>query len=398
MRILLISSSYPPVLGGLQTVAHTLAQLLIRRGHDVVVVTNRYPRSLPAKEVLDGVPVRRLLFLYPRLRYFQARRPDLFLAGFYFFPLSLFHLSQLVKAFKPDVVNVHYPDSQNLFVLWLRRRYPFRLVVSLHGYEVEGFDRATSWDRRLLQQLLQEADVVTACSQYLLDRATSIEPSGAAKGRAIHNGIDPARFEDCTPHRHPRPYILAYGRLTYQKGFDLLLQAFRQVAPFHPKVDLIIAGNGEERTALETLCRQLGLNDRVAFYGRATPQEVVALLNGSEFVVVPSRWEPFGIVALEAMAAGKPVLATRVGGLPEFLADGGRWTMDDGPWTREDRHGTMLVEPTVEGLVTGLAEWLKRRDEVKALGEQNRERAAEHTWEQVVERYLEVYQWARRQD
>lgn len=376
MRILLCPSSYPPVLGGLQTVVHILAQHLVRRGHNVQVVTNRYPRSLSAWEALDGVPVQRLLFLYPRLRYLQSRRPDIFLAGFYCLPATLLGLMRIMRVLRPDVVNVHYPDSQDLFVLWLRRRYAFRLVVSLHGYEVEGFEKATSWDRHLLQCLFREADAITACSQYLLDQAAGIEPSVAVKGRAIHNGIDLARFEDRTPYRHPRPYILAYGRLTYQKGFDLLLQAFTQIASSEPGVDLIIAGEGEERTSLETLCGQLGLNGRVTFHGRATPQEVVVLLNGCEFVVVPSRaGEAFGIVALEAMAAGKPVLATRAGGLPEFV---------DGSINR-------LVEPTVEGLAEGLGEWLGRRGELKALGERNRERAAEHTWSQVVERYLEVF-------
>lgn len=80
-----------------------------------------------------------------------------------------------------------------------------------------------------------------------------------------------------------------------------------------------MAGDGELQQALRAQAAQLGVHDRVYFLGRATPEQVVQLLNGAQFVVLPSRSEPFGIAAVEAMAAGKAVLATRVGGFPEVL-------------------------------------------------------------------------------
>src|SRR5215470_14146655 len=120
MRILLVPSTYPPVLGGVQTVTHNLAKHLLQRGHEVQVVTNRYPRSLPAQETLDGISVRRLLFLLPDLDSLRRRRADLFLASFYFYPLSLWRLRSLMRSFRPDVVNVHFPAQQTQFVLALR--------------------------------------------------------------------------------------------------------------------------------------------------------------------------------------------------------------------------------------------------------------------------------------
>src|SRR5262249_41558122 len=137
----------------------------------------------------------------------------------------------------------------------------------------------------------------------------------------------------------------ACGRLTHEKGFDLLLCAFAKVAPAHHGVDLIIAGDGEEQMALRQLGSQLGLNGRVKFHGRATPEETVRLLNGAQLVVVPSRSETFGIVALEALAAGRPLLATRVGGIPETLST--LW----GPQA-------ILVEPEASQIAVGLRELL----------------------------------------
>jgi glycosyltransferase involved in cell wall biosynthesis len=371
MRILLIPSTYHPIVGGVQTVTHNLAQNLLKSGHDVQVVTNCYPRSLPAHEVIDGISVRRLLFLSPRLDALKRRRPDLFLASFYFYPTTLWRLEKLMRHFRPDVVNVHFPDHQNRFVLALRRRFEFRLVVSIHGDEIER-----SAPARELRKILHAADAVTACSQHLLERAIRLEPSIAAKAHVVHNGIDPKRFADKNQHIHPRPYALAFGRLTYKKGFDLLLNAFAD-AGAEQEMDLIIAGKGEEQQALKQQAQQLGLERRVHFRGQADPQEVVRLLNGCRFVVVPSRREPFGIVALEALAAGKPLLATKIGGLAEFLAE-------------VDEPSVLLVKPDADDLATGL----RHICEMSNNGSHKHDHYPifdKYSWEQVARRYENVF-------
>lgn len=227
-----------------------------------------------------------------------------------------------------------------------------------------------------LRAILREADGVTACSGWLLGKAIELEPSVAAKGQVIHNGVDLARFQESATYSHPRPYILAYGRLTYDKGYDLLLDAFAQVVVNNPSIDLIVTGNGEEEAHLRQQAASLGIGERVSFWGRATPDEIAQLLNGCLFAVVPSRRETFGIVALEALAAGKPVLATRVGGLPEVLGEG---------------DGVRLVDATPEALAEGLGDWLARQDELPLYSAANRQRAARFTWERTVEDYLAVY-------
>lgn len=371
MKIVLLPASYPPVLGGLQTASHTLAQRLLRQGHAVLVVANRYPRALPAHEILDGVAVRRRLFLPPHFDDLR-QRPELFLASLYCHPATLLALRRLWGSFQPEVVNVHYPDRQIPYVLWLRQWRPFRLVVSLHGAEIEHWPGSKP---NKLPTLLRVADAVTACSRYLLDLAIQLEPSVAGKGHVIYNGIDIARFDDRTPYQHPRPYLLAFGRLTRQKGFDMLLEAFARVAPGVPGLDLILAGSGEDHAALLDQVHRLGLAGRAHLIGAATPEQVVQLLNGCRFAVVSSRYEAFGIVALEAMAAGKLVLATRVGGLAEFV----------------DPANNLLVEPTVAGLAEGLQDALRRCDDVADSGAANRRRAAAYTWSQVVAQYLAIY-------
>jgi len=193
MKILLVVSSYAPNTGGLQTVTRQLAGQLRARGHRVSVVTNRYPRTLAANEVLDGVPVTRWHFLTPRLQQLLNLRLDLFLAGILYFPLTLMRLVFLLRKERPDVVNLHFVGAPTLFVLLARRFAVFRTVVSLHGDDVEGLSQRGRLDRRVFRSLLRRAEVVTACSQYLLDQTLRIEASVRQKASVIHNGIEPSK-------------------------------------------------------------------------------------------------------------------------------------------------------------------------------------------------------------
>jgi glycosyltransferase involved in cell wall biosynthesis len=275
--------------------------------------------------MVDGVEVERWPLLACPVSAWKSGRTDLALAAVVSNPVTNVRFSRLVKSFQPDVVNVHFPEARLACALRIREPRPFRLVVSLHGDEVERWFKQVirSETRRELdvtRRFLRAADIVTACSQYLLSRAAELEPSISGKARVIHNGIDPLRFADREPYPHGRSYLLAYGRQTYKKGFDLLLRAFALVAKQAPQLDLLLAGDGEERQPLTDLRDSLGLESRVILFGRATPHEVVRLLNGCRLAVIPSREEPFGIVALEALASGRSLVATRVGGLPEVVA------------------------------------------------------------------------------
>lgn len=367
---------------------HTLACSFLADGHEVRVVTNRYPRSLPSREKMDGITISRWHFLQPTSRYLRNRRPDLFLASFYYYPLTLLNLMYLVATFRPDVINLHFPDVQIPFVLWLKTFFPFRLIVSFHGDDVmarhkfnvnDKKNQLTPYEQRRLMQfkkLLGQANGVTACSRYLLDKIVELEPTIVHKSRVIYNGADLDRFQDQTSFEYPRPYILAYGRLTFAKGFDQLIDAFGQVALTYPHVDLIIAGEGEDKPLLSEKIDGLKLKERICLWGRAPSEKIIQFLNACEFLVVPSRMESFGLAALEGMAAGKPILATKVGGLPEIVG----------------MSGNLLVEPTVEGLVSGLYTLLAQKPQWSVIGQSNRLRAEQFTWERVTNRYMEIYQ------
>jgi glycosyltransferase involved in cell wall biosynthesis len=350
-----------------------------------------------------------MLFLTPGLSSLKRKRPDLFLASFYFYPNSLWRLRKIVRSFRPDVVNVHFPDHQIPFVLALRGLINVRLVVSLHGHDIERLNiddlvpnengisglryQRPAVDR--LRSILVRADAVTACSQYLLEKAIRFEPSIGSKGRVIHNGIDLTRFRNKTAYVSSRSYILGLGRLVRAKGFDLLLDAFAQTGS--EKTDLIIAGAGEERAALENQARELGLEGRVHFFGPATAEQAVSLLNGCMLVVIPSRSESFGIVALDALAAGKPILATSVGGLVELLTDvykefGDGIRASSATFGRYQdvatvAQGVMLVDPNAQALAEGLSKALHSNPRETCRVEPRMDR---YSWDRVGREYEAV--------
>lgn len=262
-----------------------------------------------------------------------------------------------MQEFRPDAVNVHFADSQIPFILWLDRFFDFRLVVSLHGDDVERWfkirsDEETATNisnrsRQLFSELLSRADAITTCSRYLLGQTQHISPSVEHKGMVIHNGINPERFYNRQRYFHSHAYIFACGRLTHDKGFDMLLTAFTRLADEdeYDSLDLLLAGDGEEHPPLYRQSRQSGRSERINFLGRVSSSEIIELLNGASAVIIPSRRESFGIVALEALAAGAPVVATAVGGLTELV-------------TPAEQNLTWLVSPTVEGLTQGIREAL----------------------------------------
>jgi glycosyltransferase involved in cell wall biosynthesis len=151
---------------------------------------------------------------------------------------------------------------------------------------------------------------------------------GATGGRTIHNAVDVEAIDRAmgagaeAPRGAGGPWIGTVSRLSAEKGIDLLLEAFARLAATRPQARLRVVGDGAERERLAQQARALGVADRVEWVGARPWDEAVRELAGMDVVVVPSRFEGFGLCALEAMACARPVVAARVGGLPEIVEDG----------------------------------------------------------------------------
>ncbi|HEY3997331.1 MAG TPA: glycosyltransferase family 4 protein, partial [Candidatus Xenobia bacterium] len=179
----------------------------------------------------------------------------------------------------------------------------------------------------------------------------------------IYNGVSLKDFDNVQPHWHPKPYVLGIGRFVLQKGFDTLIKACEP----H---DLILAGAGPEEEALRLIAPP-----NVHFVGRADRARAVSLFKGCAMFVLPSRHEPQGIVTLEAMAAGRPVIATRVGGVPEIVENHGLLVPAGDPVALKEAITTLMNDPDLSA----------------RLAAAGRQRAEQFDWNAVTDQYEALY-------
>lgn len=377
MKIALFPSAFHPNLGGVEELTRQLAHALERRHHRVTVISQRFPLGLPAYEEFEGLPLYRVAFVgAPQgwsLGSLKARATWLHRRG-----AALRETARIVSQIKPDIIHIQCAGPNAYYAAGAARALGLPLVLSAQGeltMDATGLYQKSGWMRVALREILGDAVYVTACSRDALDdvEAFAAPASLIGRSRVIYNGIslgDFARTPDA--HAHARPYIFAMGRFVPQKGFDVLLKAFARARL--ENFDLIVAGDGPERANLRELARAL---PNVHFWGRANREDVVRLLRGCAWFVLPSRVEPQGIVNLEAMAAGRAVVASRTGGVPEIVLDG--------------ETGVLVPPDDVAALARALQELAEQPRRRAALGNAGLERAQLFDWDVLAAQYEEVY-------
>ncbi len=323
---------FPPNLGGLETLLGEYVGVLAARGHAVDVLTSSEPGDLPARASWRGASVHRLPLHSPVYRQDVARiahvRAD---------------VAERKREFAPDVVHVHLADGTVFFHALTRDAIDCPTVVTIHSAVVA----AEATPGTPSHQVLTAADWVTGCSASMLEQVLRVVPEIATCSSVVLNGLDVTRLSP-TPLAFDPPCVLLLGRLTYEKGFDVALRACAEVVREFPSLRVVLAGDGPARASLTALADDLGLDDRLDVRGAVPSPDVSALLAGATVVAVPSRYEePFGLVALEAALAARPVVASRVGGLPEVVVDGetGMLVPSDDPHALADGLRAVLRDP-----------------------------------------------------
>jgi glycosyltransferase involved in cell wall biosynthesis len=285
----------------------------------------------------------------------------------------------ILRRHKIDIVHVQCVSANGHYGAIAARALGLPLVVTSQGERTMDAERVyekSPFINKVLRDLLARADSFTACSRDTLEDLEKW--SGitlGSRGSVIYNGIRIDDFDGAKPFAHPRPYILGIGRHVHQKGFDVLIEAF--AASGIKTHDLFLAGDGAENASLQSLARSLLGEAGVHFLGRADRRTAAALFTGCSFFVLPSRQEPLGIVNLEAMAAGKAVIASRTGGVPEIVADG--------------ETGLLVPPGNIPELATALQKLAADPALRERLGRAGRERVKNFTWDAVATAYRGIY-------
>ncbi len=341
MRLLYWTEKYWPVVGGIENYAKQFVSEIQNHGHEISVITVREEEHAE-EEIVDGAMVYRL----PIYKALRGRDVEEFTA-----------LRQRVAALKreiaPDLVHANLYGPSIVMHLDTGKVSSAPMIVALHT----DLNRTGRFGG-IFQRALVQATWVTAVSAATLSDARSMFPQIRDKSSVVHNGIAVDAI-DSPPLPEGAPRLLCIGRLVDFKGFDVALDALALARRSVPAAHLTFAGDGPERDALERQAKRLGLEDAVTFTGLVSHEDVFGLIGESTAVLMPSRFrEPFGMVAIEAAAMGRPIIASRVGGLPEVVIDG--------------ETGFLVEKDDPTALAQRLTELLADRKRLLRLGERAR--------------------------
>lgn len=369
MRIVLLSDSFLPNLGGAEVVVHHLARVWGGQGHQVVVLNN-FSDSLPE----PGLPylVRRFPVLRGSTRLGYHRQP--------FLAYALFHLSGLLRAYRPDFISAHFAYPAGLWLKALDCRVPY--LITLHGKDLTTFD----WGYRkqfaldhLLSETLHAASGVVALSGFARKAILELNVSPDSI-HDIPNGVELERFRAPAPMNlremlglpSSSRLVVSVGRNHPAKAYEVGLQAFRQVAAEQPHAHYVVFG--KEVESLGGLVRSLGLEGRVQLRPPVFGETLVAAYQQADVYFSSSRSEVLSLVILEALASGTPVVATRISGNEDLIVEG--------------ECGLLVRSEDPTSMASGLLKLLGNDQERARLREGARLRAQAFGWPVIAQRYL----------
>jgi glycosyltransferase involved in cell wall biosynthesis len=385
MRIAMFTweSLHSIAVGGVAAHVTELAAALQRRGHEVHVFT-RPGYGSGGVFCIDGVwhhfcPHQ----LHPS---FVEEIQDMCRS----FVWNFFRTEDHIGHF--DVVHAHDWLASNAMV-WIKQGRPnHKAVLTMHSTEYgrcgNNFYGGTSARIRDHERHgTYCADRVIAVSGALKGELMWMYNLPDSKGTVIYNGVNVHRFDGWIDAGAVKgrygigpmdPTVLFMGRLSVQKGPDLLVEAIPGLLRFYPQARFIIAGEGDLRGSLERRVRQLGIGHAVRWFGRLASGEQADMFKACDAVCVPSRNEPFGIIVLEAWAAGKPVVASQIGGPGEFV-----WHNVNG----------LKIYPTVESVGWGLGTLFTNWAWARWMGHNGRIAAeTAFTWDRIAQETERCYQ------
>jgi len=338
MRTLILSWEYPPrIVGGLGRHVHALTSALAEAGHEVHVVTRDHPDA-PPEETIEGVHVIRAGEYPPMIGF------DMLVPWVLQFNIAVQEAAtKLLMHTEVDVIHAHdwlvaYAAAA------LKNTFELPLVSTVHATEYGRHQGHLPGPmNKLIHQvewwLTYEARRVITCSEYMRDQVHEIFQLPSEKQDVIPNGVDvhefdrPAEVESFRATLGPdgEKIIFFAGRLEYEKGVQTVLEALPRVLE-KQDVRFFVAGVGTHADELKAHAERAGLSDRVQFLGFIGDEELRMYYAAADLAVVPSLYEPFGMVALETFASGTPCIAADIGGLRELVvheATGLRFTPGD---------------------------------------------------------------------
>lgn len=315
--ILLLSWEYPPlVVGGLARHVYDLSQALVRLGHEVHIVTSSV-EGLPDYELDHGVHVHRIQCLQPHT--------DIFFDWVGSLNFAMVHyVKKLTRKIQFDFIHAH-DWLVGVAAKALKNQLNIPLLVTIHATE-HGRNNGIHTDlqyeiNQKEWELTHEADQIIVCSEYMREELQTVFSLSQEKITVIPNGVDMSMF--LAPATHfvttNQFTIFSVGRLVKEKGYQTLIEAAKQLKEKNVQLKFVVAGKGPMLEDYVQQINELDLISHIEFIGYISDEERNAWFRQCDATVFPSLYEPFGIVALESLAAGKATIVANTGGLASII-------------------------------------------------------------------------------
>lgn len=358
MKIAIVVFQFPPKwLAGTEIATYNIAKHLAREGHEVHIVTSR-DEGLPELHSENGFDIHR--HAAPKIPFF----------GLLFFWIRICFE---IKKIKPDIVHTqNFGSCLPAYVTKKILKIPY--LVWGRGNDIYQ----PSWFIQKTTKLFcNNADAIVALTENMREK---ISEKCEKEIFVISNGINLELFFQGDPGvkaQRTTKNIIFVGRLHSVKGVQYLIEAMKQIHDEMPDVTLLLVGEGSERNYLEHLTAMSGLSGCIDFIGRVPHEAIAEYMNRSDIFVLPSISESFGMVNVEAMACGLPVVASRVGGIPDIVTD---------------NVNGYLVEPGNSEAIAEKVLILLRNDQKRQeFSKTNREKAKQYEWGTIVEKLEKIY-------
>lgn len=379
----MVTWEYPPrIVGGIARHCEGLAKALVKMGHSIYVITLDFPGA-PQYEEVEGVKIYRTSV--------ELGHPSFIAWVFIFNHFMEKRIAMLSRDVKFDMIHIH-DWLVALSGIAAKHYLKTPLVLTLHSTEVGRAFSLNNPDSYLIDGIewwaTYESKRVIVTSNSMKREVEEHFHLPQSKIDVIPNAIDASKYDvkvdrGAVKRRYgiapDDRVVLFVGRLVPQKGVEYLIKATSKIVSNHPNTRIVIVGDGWLKEHLWSLTLLNEYNHKISFLGFLSDSELIELTLSSDVLVVPSTYEPFGIVALEGMAAGVPVVASNVGGLAEII--------------EHDRTGVLVYAGDPNSIAWGVNKILSDSNYARWLVENAKKKIREmYSWDAVARRTVEAYE------
>lgn len=384
--------------GGGENVVHQIISCMIQKNINISIILNNEMKKyfndldieiLDLGSLYDSKSLLKMI-ISPHNALITKKSKPLKLINMLMMHVFFYRAKDSINKFlfenKIDVIHSHLEYSDLLtYVLQKRNNKNLKWVCTIHGPWFSLFyneSKISSFTRiifgRFLKEAFKKADEVTFVSKYLYDKAEeSLGEVVNEKGVVIHNGVDISSFKDVGSVKLKEGFnILFPGGPKLKKGGDILIKAIHKLDDKINDLNIYIALDVPEGHLIRKLVHEYDLESKVDFLGFLKAGEYKALLNSADILAMPSRMEPFGMVYLEAMALGVPIIASNVGGAPEII---------------KNLKNGILTSPEPEKVANAILELYNNAPLRKEMSKNNLKDIHKFEWDKIADEYIKIY-------